>query len=256
MRGPGVTAQGTCEVPVTGPDFFPTLLKLAGISLEEVERASTNGFAKEDLDGVSLVPLLNGDSSGFQRENDPADSTDDGAIFWHVPHYKHSAPYSAVLKGNTKFIQYWEDGKNLKIREETEDGYFMEEKELYDLTSNTGESTSENLYHNDSSTAENLEEILFQWLKRVEAKMPTAVRREDQNGVTQAWYGKWIASQDPSIDYVDPIREAISQAAEGDTITIYPGSYNETIEIPDLPNNVTVRSVHEEYSSLKIKHTN
>jgi hypothetical protein len=197
---------------------------------------------------------LDGDSSDFHRENDPANPADDGAIFWHVPHYKHSAPYSAVLKGNTKFIQYWEDENNLKIREETEDGYFMEEKELYDLVSNRGESASENLYHNDSSTAENLKEILFKWLNRVEAKMPTAVKREDQSGVTQAWYSKWIASQDPSIDYIDPIWEAICHAAEGDTITIYPSSYNETIEILDLPKNVTIRSVHEEYSSQNKAH--
>ena len=241
--GPGIAAKGTCEVPVTGPDFFPTLIELAGIRLEEVENTSTIGFSKEKLDGVSLVPLLDGDSSDFHRENDPKSSTDDGAIFWHVPHYKHSAPYSAVIKDNKKFMRYWEDEDNLQNRRETEDGYFMSEKELYDLASNRGESANKNLYHSDYTTAENLEEILFNWLLNVEAKMPSAVKRENQNGVTQGWYSKWIADHDPSIEYTDPILEAINDAAEGDAITIYPGRLNEAIELSTVPNNVTIQSI-------------
>lgn len=46
--GPGIAANLTHEVPVTGPDFFPTLLELAGISLEAVEDASTNGVFERE----------------------------------------------------------------------------------------------------------------------------------------------------------------------------------------------------------------
>ena len=73
-------------------------------------------------------------------------------------------------------MRYWEDHKNLQNRSETEDGYFMSENELYDLTSNTGESADENLYNSNSTLAKDLENILFQWLQRVDAKMPTAVK--------------------------------------------------------------------------------
>jgi len=176
VSGPGIVSNGTCEVPVMGPDFFPTLLDLAGVSLEVVESASTNNFSKKKLDGISLVPLLKGDTSSFHRENDPETSADDGAIFWHVPHYKHSAPYSAVIRDNHKYMRYWEDQGNLQSRRETEDGYLMSEKELYDLTNNTGESADENLNDSKSALANDLENILLKWLQKVDAKMPLAVK--------------------------------------------------------------------------------
>ncbi len=174
--GPGIVANGTSEVPVTGPDFFPTLLDLAGISLESVESASTNNFSKEKLDGVSLVPLLIGDTSSFNRENDPETPADDGAIFWHVPHYKHSAPYNAVIKNNHKYIRYWEDQENLQNRRETEDGYLMSENELYDLTKNIHESADDNLYDSNAALANDMEAILLVWLQTADAKMPTPVK--------------------------------------------------------------------------------
>jgi arylsulfatase A-like enzyme len=241
--GPGIFSNGTCEVPVTGPDFFPTLLDLAGISLEAVESASPNNFSKEKLDGVSFVPLLKGDTSSFHRNNDPESSADDGAIFWHVPHYKHSAPYSAVIRDNHKYIRYWEDQENLQNRRETEDGYLMSEKELYDLTSNAGESADGELYDSDPTLARDLENILFKWLKSVDAKMPTAVKTEDQHGVTQEWYSQWISDHDPLKNYTDPIQEAINNAAPTDTITTYAGRFSETIDLYKIPAKVTIQSI-------------
>lgn len=81
-------------------------------------------------------------------------------------------------------MRYWEDQDNLQNRSEPEDGYFMSQNELYDLTSNLGESGNENLYDNDSQLTKDLENILLKWLQSVNAKMPTAVQREDQWGAT------------------------------------------------------------------------
>ncbi|MEZ4679103.1 MAG: sulfatase-like hydrolase/transferase [Caldilineaceae bacterium] len=51
IRWPGVTAPGsTCDVPVTSPDFFPTLAEIASLP-------PTPELA---LEGVSIVPLLAG----------------------------------------------------------------------------------------------------------------------------------------------------------------------------------------------------
>ena len=73
-------------------------------------------------------------------------------------------------------MRYWEDQGNLQSRRETEDGYLMSEKELYDLTNNTGESADENLNDSKSALANDLENILLKWLQKVDAKMPLAVK--------------------------------------------------------------------------------
>ncbi len=243
IRGPGITANTTCEAPVTGPDFFPTLVELAGDSWDAIERNSPSKFSRATIDGTSLVPLLQGKMTAFHRENDPATPADDGAIYWHVPHYKNSAPYSAVRKGNFKLIRYWEDNDNLQNRNVMEDGYFMSERELYDLTHNLGESGDRNLHDSDSDLARELESTLVDWLQRVDAKMPTAVRRIDDDGKTQAWYSEWIASNDPSKTYADPVKEAVRDSSPGDTIIIYPESLRKP-ELPlSIPRGVTIKHI-------------
>ena len=209
-----------------------------------IEEASTIGFSKEEIDGVSLVPLLQAADSEFHRENDPGTAKDDGAIFWHVPHYKHSAPYSAIIKDNHKYIRYWEDHDSLQSRRETEDGFFMSEKELYNLQDNLSESPQKRLTAVHSSMEAELESTLLDWLKRVDAKMPTAVRRENKQGITQAWYSSWIAKQAPSSRYKDPVEEAIYNSSPGDKITIYPGNLTDSIALPHTPDGITTQSIH------------
>ena len=244
VRGPGISANQTCDVPVTGPDFFPTILELAGIEMSAVEKASNFGFSIKEIDGVSLVPLFCGERSAFHRENNPDTSTDDGAIFWHVPHYKHSAPYSAVLKGSHKYMRYWEDEENLKNRREMEDGYFMSGKELYQLNENLGESADENLIGTNLPLETELETTLFDWLRRVDAKMPTAISRESKEGFTRDWYSTWIAQADPTKNYTNPVKEAMNHALPGDTITVYPKNFKNNGAPPKAPNNVTIKSIH------------
>ncbi|HVM50522.1 MAG TPA: sulfatase [Candidatus Acidoferrum sp.] len=104
IRAPGVTKPGsTCDTPVIGTDFYPTLLQLAGLPSPP----------QQHVDGVSLVPLL----KGGQIAPRP--------LFWHYPHYGNQggAPSSIIRKGAWKLIHYWEDSHN----------------ELYNLAADTGE---------------------------------------------------------------------------------------------------------------------
>lgn len=101
---PGVIEPGsTCRVPVTGSDFYPTLLEMAGLPL----------MPKQHVDGVSLVPLLKGGTIS-QRQ-----------LHWHYPHYgNQGGEPSAVLRdGDWKLIHYYEDGRD----------------ELYQLANDPGE---------------------------------------------------------------------------------------------------------------------
>jgi len=59
IKVPGIEGGQRCEVPVTGTDFYPTLLELIGAPLKP----------EEHIDGVSLVPLLHGESIADVEEN-------------------------------------------------------------------------------------------------------------------------------------------------------------------------------------------
>jgi arylsulfatase A-like enzyme len=51
IKAPGLTRPGsTCDTPVIGTDFYPTILEMAGLPLKP----------QQHVDGVSLVPLLKG----------------------------------------------------------------------------------------------------------------------------------------------------------------------------------------------------
>ena len=79
-------------MPVTGTDFYPTLLEIAGL----LPRPD------QHVDGASLVPLLTG------APIEPR------ALYWHYPHYGNQGgePSSIVRDGPWKLIHYYEDGRN------------------------------------------------------------------------------------------------------------------------------------------------
>jgi arylsulfatase A-like enzyme len=89
--GPRVQNEGSeCAVPVASIDFYPTLLELADAPMPK----------SQTLDGVSLVPLLEG-ANALERER----------LFWHFPCYVGKAtPASAVREGDYKLIEFFEDG--------------------------------------------------------------------------------------------------------------------------------------------------
>lgn len=135
IKVPGMTPPGgICATPVSGIDFHPTLLELAGVPREP-------GMT---VDGVSLVPLLKGASIAPRP------------LFWHYPHYGNQGgePHSIIREGDWKLIHYWEDGRN----------------ELYQLAADLGE--QHDLAKAESPRAEELWKKLQEWLKSTEARTP------------------------------------------------------------------------------------
>jgi len=136
VRWPGVIEPGSrCRIPVSSPDFYPTLLDMAGL----------DPLPEQHCDGVSLLPLLDG-----------GDNLDREAIFWHYPHYGNQGgtPGSSIRAGDHKLIEFFEDGH----------------VELYNLREDVGEQM--NLAAVEPRLAKGLREMLVRWRERVEAKIP------------------------------------------------------------------------------------
>ncbi len=133
-RWPGVTKPGSvCDTPVISTDFFPTILDIAD-----------GPFSSElPLDGVSLTPLLRGESE-LERE----------ALFWHYPHYSNQGgfPGGAVRMGDWKLVERFEDGR----------------VHLYDLRSDVGE--RKDLAQDQSDRVNDMRAKLHRWYKTVGAK--------------------------------------------------------------------------------------
>ncbi len=136
IRWPGLAKPGSvCDTPVISVDFFPTLLAMAGVPVKV-----------DNLDGIDLTPLLRG--GGVSRPE---------ALYWHYPHYHGggATPGGAIRDGNYKLIDY----------------YGEERFELYDLKADLGE--KEDLARKMPEKARELRMKLHDWLKRVDAQMPT-----------------------------------------------------------------------------------
>lgn len=122
------------NVPVSGVDFYPTLLDLAGLDLKPTEHT----------DGVSLLPLLHGDSISERP------------LYWHYPHYGNQGgdPSSIIRLGDWKLIHYWEDGT----------------RELYNLKEDPSEVA--NVIEQNPEVAERLGQQLEQFLAETQANTP------------------------------------------------------------------------------------
>jgi arylsulfatase A-like enzyme len=137
IKWPGVVAAGSsCNTPVIGTDFYPTLLEICGLPARP----------EQHQDGVSLVPLLKGKSIA------------DRYLYWHYPHYGNQGgePSSIIRQGDWKLIHYYEDGRS----------------ELYNVIEDVGEQTDVAADHPERVTA--LSEQLDRWLAEVEARKPVA----------------------------------------------------------------------------------
>lgn len=86
-----VKAASTCDVPVTSPDFYPTLLQIAGLPPRP----------EQHVDGASIAPLLRGET------------IPERPLFWHYPHYGNqgAVPAAAIREGDWKLIRWYEDDK-------------------------------------------------------------------------------------------------------------------------------------------------
>lgn len=144
VKWPNVIKSGSiCDVPVTSPDFYPSMLEIAGLPL----------IPEQHVDGVSLVPLFKGKDytalkygAGLDRE----------AIYWHYPHYGNQGgtPGSSIRAGDWKLIEFFED----------------EHIELYNLREDISEEN--NLCSQESERANRMQKMLAEWRHKVEAKIP------------------------------------------------------------------------------------
>ena len=135
---PGVVAPGSvCTAPVTSPDFYPTLLEVAGLPARPAQH----------VDGISFLPALRG-----------AASFDRGPLFWHYPHYGNQGgtPGSSIRQGDYKLIEFFEDGRLA----------------LYNLRDDIGE--THNLAAAQPDITRELHAKLVAWRASVEAKIPQA----------------------------------------------------------------------------------
>lgn len=135
IRWPRVVKAGSeCGTPIISNDYFPTFAEAAAAK-----------FAKDEIDGVSLVPLLRGGKIAGRD------------LYWDYPHYGNQggAPASAIREGKWKLIEWRED----------------DSVELFDLEADQGETM--NLAKQHSETAAGLRAKLEKWRDdEVRAKKP------------------------------------------------------------------------------------
>jgi arylsulfatase A len=136
VHWPGVTTPNSvCDVPVSGLDFMPTILSMAGADP-----------VTDPCDGLDLTSLLRGGSAP-KRD----------ALYWHYPHYSDQGgtPGGAIREGDWKLIEFFEDNH----------------LELYNLALDPGEQY--NFASSFADKAFELRERLETWRTSVTAVMPT-----------------------------------------------------------------------------------
>jgi Domain of unknown function (DUF4976) len=103
VRGPGIAPNSRCNVNVSGVDFLSTFADLTG----------ANAFVPSTNDGVSFKPLLFGQAVTDAYINRP--------LYYHYPHYRESAPSSAIIIGDKKLIHFYELPDKLYLYDRSSD---------------------------------------------------------------------------------------------------------------------------------------
>ncbi len=133
-RWPGtIPPNQQCSTPAITQDLYPTFLEL-----------SQSTKPNQPQDGLSLAPLLRDPTSPLSRTS----------LHWHLPHYHHSTPASAIRQGDWKLIEFFED----------------DHIELYNLATDLGE--SKNLATQEPQRAESMRSALKAWREHVNARLP------------------------------------------------------------------------------------
>ena len=150
LKAPGITKSGSSsDAPVSGVDWYPTLLELCGVPLPK----------KQKVDGVSLVPLLKGESISARP------------LFWHYPHYGNQGgePSSIIMEDKWKLIHYHEDGRD----------------ELYHLGQDQEE--QKDLFAKEAKRAKKMRKTLDAWLRKTKAKFPVKDEKHDPEKRIERW---------------------------------------------------------------------
>jgi arylsulfatase A len=141
--GQGLKAVQT-DVPVTSTDFYSTILDMVGLD--------SKPRGNDGIDGVSIVPILKGDQQGTEKLKEKP-------LFWHFPHYSNhgaQSPGGAVRFGDYKLIEYYENGT----------------VQLFNIKADSGE--QHDLSKSEPAKVKELQTMLHNWRKEVNAKMPVA----------------------------------------------------------------------------------
>ena len=137
VRWPGkVPANTENGSLISSPDFYPTLLEMAGIESDSAQ----------EIEGMSFWSAL----------SDQEELTD-RTLYWHWPHYSNhgqQSPGGAIREGDYKLIEYYENNTRqlFNLREDVE--------EMNDLV------------EQEPETAERLTQKLHEWRERIDAQMP------------------------------------------------------------------------------------
>ncbi len=137
VKVPWLNNAGTKNnAPVIATDLYPTILDLVGAKLRP----------ENHIDGVSLVPLLKGES------------IEERPMYWHYPHYGNQGgnPSSIIRKGDWKLIHYWEDDND----------------ELYNIAKDLNERND--LASSQPQKVSDMRTQLLNWLKEMNANYPSA----------------------------------------------------------------------------------
>ena len=152
-RWPGrVPNDRRCDHPAISYDLYPTMLELAGVK----------AAGEQAVDGVSLVPCLRNPEALLGR----------AALHWHLPHYHHSTPASAMRREDLKLIEFFEDGR----------------LELYNLRHDPAE--SKDLSQEQGAKAREMQRELAAWRRKVGAQMPIPNANYDPARADQLGKGK------------------------------------------------------------------
>ena len=133
---PWLNSEGKeINYPVTGADFYPTILEYSNIDL----------LKNQHQDGISLKSIIENDETPNERP-----------LYWHYPHYGNQGgdPSSIIRQGDWKLIHYYEEGKN----------------ELYHMTDGAYE--KHNVAEEFPKITTDLHQKLQNWLRSVNAKYP------------------------------------------------------------------------------------
>jgi arylsulfatase A len=155
-RWPGTIPLGKESTAVGSTiDFYPTFLEMAKVTSPK----------EQVLDGVSLVPVLRTPSANLQRD----------ALYWHLPHYHHSTPASAIRQGDWKLLEFFETGS----------------LELYNVSEDIGEAS--NLAAQFPERVKAMHAALKSWRKEVQAQLPQRNPAYDPARADEFWSRKTMS---------------------------------------------------------------
>lgn len=151
-RPESVPAGSMCDTPLITMDVFPTVIALAGATMPKTQ----------PCDGLSVLPVLADANAVLPRDR----------LHWHLPHYHHSTPASAVQMNGWKLLEFYEDNR----------------LELYDLTQDSGE--TKDLATAEPERTKTMHAALTAWRTEVKARMPVPNPDYDPARAEQLGKGK------------------------------------------------------------------